>query len=477
MQRHSSLEASQEALVGLRFLPFAAKMKKAGHSELAIHFFQHYYQQLVAGATGHMDSNLAGPVTTLPHYDELTAEHRAQGEAALARAIVLKLNGGMGTSMGMDGPKSLVPVKGGLSFLDIIVRQILHLRQRTGVRLPLVLMNSFVTQEATLAALESYPDLSQEIALTFVQSENPKIWADTLEPVLWPDDPSKEWCPPGHGDIYASLVTSGMLVQLLAAGYEYAFVSNADNLGAVLDPAILGYFALEKLPFLMEVADRTAADRKGGHLAQRPDGQLILRELSQCPPAELDLFQDIERYRYFNTNNLWIHLPSLQQLLNTHGNLLDLPLIRNEKPVDPTQPTSPRVYQLETAMGSALALFQGAQAIRVARNRFVPVKKCNDLLLLWSDVYELDEAYLPRLAAACRTLPLVTLDDAYYALIGDLRLRFPYGSPSLIAANSLSVKGNVHFGRAVTIRGDVRIEHNGPDPLYIPDNAVLAPNK
>ena len=402
-----------------------------------------------------------------------TERRRAAGRAALAHTVVIKLNGGMGTSMGMDGPKSLLPVKDGLTFLDIIVRQILYLRQSTGVALPLVLMNSFVTHAATMAALEQYDDLTQPLPLAFVQSENPKIDKATLQPATWPDDPSKEWCPPGHGDIYASLVTSGMLAKLLDLGYEYAFVSNADNLGAVLDPAILGYFAQHNLPFLMEVADRTPADRKGGHLAQRPDGQLILRELSQCPPDEIDLFQDIERYRYFNTNNLWLHLPSLQKLLDEHDNLLDLPLIRNEKPVDPTQPASPRVYQLETAMGSALALFKGAQAMRVPRTRFIPVKKCNDLLLLWSDAYELSDEYLPRLADALSTPPLVILDDAHYALIGDLRLRFPHGAPSLVKCGTLRVTGDVYFGRNVTVCGDVAIAHDGPDPLHIADDSRL----
>jgi UTP--glucose-1-phosphate uridylyltransferase len=338
-------------------------------------------------------------------------------------------------------------------------------------------MNSFVTHTATMAALERYRELAQALPLAFMQSENPKIWTETLQPAEWPDDPSKEWCPPGHGDIYASLVASGMLETLLNGGYEYAFVSNADNLGAVLDPAILGYFAQEKLPFLMEVADRTAADRKGGHLAQRPDGQLILRELSQCPPDEVDLFQDITRYRYFNTNNLWLHLPSLRQLLAKHNNLLDLPLIRNEKPIDPTRLTSPRVYQLETAMGSALALFEGAQALCIPRSRFIPVKKCNDLLLLWSDAYELSEEYLPRLACASSDPPLVTLDDAYYALIGDLRLRFPHGAPSLCQASTFSVKGDVHFGRNVVVRGDVCINHPGPDPLHIAERCWARTNR
>jgi UTP--glucose-1-phosphate uridylyltransferase len=124
-------------------------------------------------------------------------------------------------------------------------------------------------------------------------------------------------------------------------------------------------------------------------------------------------------------------------------------------------------------MGSALALFEGAQAMRVPRSRFIPVKKTNDLLLLWSDAYELSEDYLPRLASAISSPPLVTLDDAHFGLIGDLRRRFAHGSPSLVAATSLRVNGNVHFGRNVTISGDVHIDHSGPEPLHIPDDTVL----
>ena len=209
--------------------------------------------------------------------------------------------------------------------------------------------------------------------------------------MTWPADPDKEWCPPGHGDIYPALVTSGMLARMLAQGYEYLFVSNADNLGATLDLSILGFFARHHLPFLMEVAERTAADRKGGHLAQHEDGHLLLRESAQCPPEEESEFQDIRLYRFFNTNNLWIHLPALARLVEKRHGVLGLPLIRNEKPVDPADPTTPRVFQLETAMGAALAVFRGAQALLVPRSRFVPVKKNSDLLVLMSDAYVLAE--------------------------------------------------------------------------------------
>ncbi|MBX3014970.1 MAG: UTP--glucose-1-phosphate uridylyltransferase [Caldilineaceae bacterium] len=454
-------------------------MRAAAVPELMIQVFCHYYEQLVQGATGYIGGEEASPVLNLPSYQQLTAAHQAAGQAALDKTVVIKLNGGLGTSMGIQGAKSLLPAKAELSFLDIIVQQTLHLRQTWQVRLPLVLMNSFNTEVESLAALATYPEFAQTLPVSFLQHKEPKILKEGLSPAVWSADPNKEWCPPGHGDIYAALMTSQMLPQLLAAGFEYAFVSNADNLGAMLDLSILGYLAEQRLPFLMEVADRTLADRKGGHLAQRPDGQLVLRELAQCPPDELEAFQDIERYQYFNTNNLWIHLPTLHTVLVERAGVLGLPLIRNEKPVDPTDLSSPRVYQLETAMGSAIACFPGAQALAVPRERFLPVKKNNDLLVLWSDVYTVDDAYHLVMQPARNTAPfhgapLLFLDDRYYQLIDDMRERFPYGAPSLLACTELHVKGNVYFGRNVTIKGKVHIVNHSDTPLWIEEGSCFA---
>lgn len=460
------------------FNEFEVRMRVAGQPELAIRNLEHYYNQLLSGATGYIDHHEARPVLGIPDYEELPDRYMTIGEEALHHTVLLKLNGGLGTGMGMNGPKSLLPVKGELTFLDVIIRQILHLRAATGVRLPLVLMNSFNTRDATLEALTEYPDFSQDIPLDFLQHKKPKIWKDSLRPAVWPSDPSKEWCPPGHGDIYVSFVTTGMLDLMLQAGYEYLFVSNSDNLGAVLDKKILGYFAEQRLPFLMEVANRTPADNKGGHLSRRPNGQLMLRELSQCPPEEIEQFQDINRYRFFNTNNLWLHLPSLRKVLDEHGDILDLPLIRNEKPIDPSEPSSPRVYQLETAMGSAIALFEGAQALRVPRARFVPVKRNSDLLAVWSDVYELTPDYRLRLSPARHTFPprrppLVSLDERYYTLIADMQERFPYGPPSMIQCTELRVEGDVYFGKEVVLEGAVTIVNDGDAPLCIPDGSRI----
>ncbi|MEJ5249407.1 MAG: UTP--glucose-1-phosphate uridylyltransferase [Caldilinea sp.] len=457
------------------FAAFERKMRSAGLSQTFIDNFRFYYEQLVQGATGYISRQEAQPVEALPSYHELDASLQRAGEEALRRAFVLKLNGGLGTSMGIDGPKSLLPVKGELTFLDIIVRQVLALRKRFDVSIPLVLMNSFHTRDATLRALEAYPELKiQGVPLDFMQHMEPKVWKETLSPAEWPADPEKEWCPPGHGDIYPALIDSGMLSTLLDAGYEYAFVSNVDNLGAVLDLAILGHFAHNRIPFLMEVAQRTPADRKGGHLARSSDGRLILRESAQCPPEEEAEFQDIHLYRYFNTNNLWINLRALAETLERRHGVLGLPLIRNEKPIDPTDPTTPRVYQLETAMGSAIGVFEGAQAICVPRSRFAPVKKNSDLLVLMSDAYHLNEDYTLSLAPECNgTPPVATLDDRYYLLYEAMKARFPAGAPSLRRCISLTVRGDVTFGANVTVAGRVVIEAPEGEPLRIPDGAVL----
>ncbi len=452
-----------------RFAPFAAKMRRAKMPEAIIRTFRYYYAQLVAGATGYVPASQALPVYDLPHAEQLDS-YAASGQTALQRTVMIKLNGGLGTTMGMQGPKSLVEVKQGLTFLDIIVRQVLHMRQAYAVRLPLVLMNSFNTQTQSRAALAAYPALGQQaVPLDFLQHKTPKIWQADLTPVEWPDDPEKEWCPPGHGDLYLALQTSGLLDQLLAQGYEYAFISNADNLGATIDVNILGYLAAERLPFLMEVAKRTLADSKGGHLALSPDGNLLLREVAQCPEEELVAFQDIERYTYFNTNNLWLHLPTLQQMLADNRGVLKLPLIRNEKPVDPTQPETARVYQLETAMGHAIGLFPDAQAVQVERQRFLPVKNTNDLLALWSDAYVLQDDYTIALnpVRPGGQAPNVELDKRYYGLFQQLKDRFAHGVPSLVDCTQFQIQGDIYFAGEIRLEGDVCLCHTGEEALVL----------
>jgi UTP--glucose-1-phosphate uridylyltransferase len=377
--------------------------------------------------------------------------------------------------MGMTRAKSLLPAKNGLSFLEITARQALKLRETHGARIPLLFMNSFRTRGDSLAALSHYEDLSAGLPSDFLQHKVPKVLAKDLSPLEWPSDAEIEWCPPGHGDLYAALQTSGVLAKLVQAGFEYAFVSNSDNLGAILDLPILGWFAKEKIPFLMEAADRTLSDRKGGHLALRKEERrLVLREIAQCPPEELDSFQDVELYRFFNTNTLWLNLTTLAELLSANRGILELPMIRNEKNADPTDRSSPKVYQLETAMGSAISLFEGAQAIRVPRERFIPVKTTADLLALWSDLYALGND--DRLTVAHGRQPgdlPITLDARYFARIDQLEKRFPEGAPSLLQCTRLVIEGDVYFGAHVRCRGSVRIVNDESTPVHIPGGQVL----
>jgi len=455
------------------FDPIARKMTAEGLPQVAIDAFRHDYGRLCAGEQGKISAADIDPPGDLPDAEQL-AGARDAGIAVLDRAIVLKLNGGLGTSMGLSRAKSLLPAKAGRSFLDIIIEQTLHLRRTYGCRLPLVLMNSFRTREDSTAVLARHPGIASDVPADFLQHKVPRILAADQTAVSWAQNPEHEWCPPGHGDIYPALLTSGMLDALLAAGYEYAFVSNSDNLGATLDPAILGWFAESKAPFLMEVLDRTEADKKGGHLARTRDGRLVLREIAQCPDDEIEAFQDVRQYRYFNANNLWLHLPALAGVLRGRGGVLGLPLIVNKKPVDPDDTTSPAVVQLETAMGSAIGIFEGARALRVPRARFVPVKSTSDLLLLWSDFYRLEDDF--RVTAVAGRQPgdvVVDLDAGFFRQVTDLQRQVPKGAPSLARCDRLTVRGDVRFGANVVIEGSVRIEAPAGDSYTVPDGARL----
>ncbi len=455
-----------------RFLPFAQKMCADGLSPAAVRAFENNFRALERHETGLIPETQLSPISSLPSAAALPAPATAALIPLLHRTVVIKLNGGLGTGMGLEKAKSLLPVRDGLSFLDLIARQILHLRHSSGGgTLPrFLLMNSFSTSEDSRAALANYPTLGPPADLEFLQNRVPKILADSLAPLTWPAQPDLEWCPPGHGDLYPSLAGSGWLDQLLAQGITYAFVSNADNLGATLDPALLAWFAQSDAPFLMEVTRRTPADKKGGHLALRPaDGRLILRESAQCPDADAASFQDIERHRFFNTNNLWIRLDHLRDTLALHGGLLPLPMIRNAKTADPRDPASPPVYQLETAMGAAIESFPGARAIEVNRTRFAPVKTTSDLLIIRSDACELTPDFRLQLAPQRGGLPPeVDLDSAHYKLVDGLDHLLAHAIPSLLHCQKLRLQGPAQFQPGVILRGNVHFINPSPTPALIP---------
>ncbi len=429
----------------------AAKMRFAGMSQYEIDSFGRAYDRLVSGEHWDMPEYTIDPIAMIPKSNDLPA---ADGEA-LKKTAVLKLNGGIGTTMGLDAPKSSLEAHDGQSFLEIVARQILALREKFGAKLPFILLNSPTTHDITMKALEGFGLEVDGLPLAVVQGAYPRLAAETFDPVDWPADPSLEWAPPGHGDLYGVLDRTGVLDRLLEAGYEYLFVSNIDNTGATVSKRIAAWFAASGAPFAAEVARRTPMDMKGGHFARRKnDGQIVLREVAQCPDGDLEFFRDIKRHRFMNTNNLWISLPALRARLDSPEGL-ELALITNRKRISPKDPGSPEIIQLETAMGSAVALFAGAQILEVTRARFVPVKSNADLLLLRSDVFEFDEDN--RLVQSVEQRPTVSLDERYFKRYHDFEARVPE-VPSLREATSLTVRGDVAIPAGYVAEGDAVLE-------------------
>ena len=431
------------------------KMEAAGLSAPAIQAFLYQYRKLGQREAGLIPEDSIVPVESLPSIGDRQLGRDTSNLAA--QTVVLKLNGGLGTSMGLEKAKSLLRVRGELTFLDVIVRQFLHLRGEVSPELGLLFMNSFSTSSDTVAALSNYPQLGDPKRLELMQNKVPKIETKSLAPIDWPPNPSLEWSPPGHGDIYPSLLASGLFEQFLEGGKKFLFVSNSDNLGATLDLRLLHFFADSDAPFLMEVTARTPADRKGGHLARRnSDQRLLLRESAQCRTEDLEAFQDIERHRYFNTNNLWIRLDALRAELDRGNGLLPLPLIRNEKTVDPRDKSTPKVFQLETAMGAAIECFEGVGAVEVPRSRFSPVKSTADLFGVRSDAYELDAEFRLELRPERNGVPPIVKLDDNYKLVDKFEELFADSVPSLIRCRSLTINGKVKFETGVEVVGDVK---------------------
>ncbi len=449
------------------YLPsFISKMESAELHPVVIDTFAYYYKKVVAGETGLISDKDIRPVSSDEIEDsDKVGEYAAAGRRVFKNAVIIKLNGGLGTSMGLTRAKSLLKIKNSKTFLEIIIMQ----AERNDVLL--ALMNSFSTHDDTLAALSRIkPSVSP---LLFLQNKFPKILQENFGPATWPKNTELEWNPPGHGDIFSAIYTSGMLKTLLDRGIVYAFISNSDNLGATMDESLLGYFAENRFPFMMEVAPRTPSDIKGGHIARHKEGRLILREAAQCPKDEIGAFQDINLYGYFNTNNIWINLKDLDKLIEKHGTV-NLPMIRNPKTLDPRDENSPGVYQVETAMGAAISLFEGAAAIKVPVSRFFPVKTCNDLLAVRSDRLIFTEDNNLILNPNRRSDNInIDLDPKYFGKIDLFDERLVDEAPSLIACESLTIKGDIRLESNVTIKGRVVIKNSGKSQAVIKEGMVI----
>ena len=458
----------------------ASKMRDHGMSDVSIAQFRRLYDVWRhEEASSWIREDAVAPLAGVPSFHDVyeTIDHDKAVEA-FAKTAFLKLNGGLGTSMGLECAKSLLPVRRHkakqMRFIDIIIGQVLTARARLGVELPLTLMNSFRTSEDTMKVLRHHRKFRQhDVPMEIVQHQEPKIVEATGEPVTWDADPELEWCPPGHGDLFSTIWESGLLDTLEERGFKYLFISNSDNLGARPSRTLAQHFENTGAPFMIEVATRTYADRKGGHIVRdKATGRLMLREMSQVHPDDKADAQNIKKHPYFNTNSIWVRIDALKAKLAEYDGVLPLPVIRNRKTVDPTDPESTPVVQLETAMGAAIGLFDGAICVQVDRMRFLPVKTTDDLFIMRSDRFHLTHSY--EMEDGNYIFPNVTLDPRYYKNIHDFNERFPYSIPSLAAANSVTIRGDWTFGRDVVMFSDAILEDNG-EPSYVPNGEYVGP--
>lgn len=436
------------------------KMKKEGLSDALISDFLIKVEKVRQGDTGKVVWSTIGDLD--PEMDEISLETLQKTMTVkpenLKKLVVIKLNGGLGTSMGLSQAKSLIKIKDGMSFLEIIANQIRTFRTRFGVNTPLILMDSFNTQADCAKELERI-GFSQDLPTSFLQNKVPRLLKDNLSPISV-SDPKEEWCPPGHGDIYLSLKETGILQKLLDLGFEYAFISNGDNLGATIEPHILEYLIEQNLEFAMEMTPKTLADTKGGAIYRKMvDGKFVgleLLETAQVPKENEPEFSGMGKFRTFSTNNLWVNLRALSARLDK--GLLNLSLIVNPKNVEGKD-----VLQLETAMGSAIGNFQKTKGIIIPRDRFAPVKKCEDTLIRMSDAYSLGEDFSLTMSATRKLAGLgenlVSLDDAYYKKVKDFTGLFPE-IPGLVESESLKVIGKVKFDKKIVLKGKVIFENN-----------------
>jgi len=381
-------------------------------------------------------------------YNKLSACNEETAKSLANKICVLKLNGGLGTTMGCTGPKSVIEVRNDLTFLDLTVLQAENLNKKYHSEVPLILMNSFNTHDETLKIVKKY-DHSNVKVLNFNQSRFPRIYKDTLLPVAnTPDEKNQDkdaWFPPGHGDVFDSFNRSGLLDEMIKQGKEYVFISNVDNLGATVDFRILNFMVTNQVDFIMEVTNKTRSDIKGGTLIAYEDRAKLL-EIAQCPPNRVEEFKSIKKFKIFNTNNLWVNLKAIKHALQ-ENHFRNMDIIINPKKLK----DGSNCLQLETAAGAAIEFFKNAKGVNVERSRFLPVKATSDLLVLQSNLYELKEGELVMSPKRIfPTVPVVKLGEEFRK-VGDYMARFN-GIPDILELDQLTISGDVTIGSGVVLK-------------------------
>ncbi|CAF9913056.1 MAG: UTP-glucose-1-phosphate uridylyltransferase [Heterodermia speciosa] len=388
----------------------------------------------------------------------------------LNKLAVIKLNGGLGTSMGCVGPKSVIEVRDGMSFLDLSVRQIEYLNRTYNVNVPFVLMNSFNTDEDTGNIIKKYEGHNIDI-LTFNQSRYPRVLKDSLLPAPKSyNSQISDWYPPGHGDVFESLYNSGILDKLIERGVEIVFLSNADNLGAVVDLRILQHMVESKSEYIMELTDKTKADVKGGTIINYENSVRLL-EIAQVPKEHTNEFKSIKKFKYFNTNNIWLNLKAIKRVVENSE--LEMEIIPNNKsiPADKKGESDVSIVQLETAVGAAIRHFGNAHGVNVPRRRFLPVKTCSDLMLVKSDLYSLKHGQLIIHTDRFGPAPLIKLGTDFKK-VSDFQKRIS-SIPKILELDHLTITGAVNLGRGVVLKGTVIIVANEGSTIDVPPGSIL----
>jgi len=391
----------------------------------------------------------------------------------LSKIVVLKLNGGMGTTMGLDIPRCALPLSGDKIFLDVIVRQIENLNNQFKVNIPLVLMNSRHQNAEVLELLDRYSSSNVKIH-TFVQSCYPR-----LSPVTWSitakqpysQATAENWYPPGSGDVFESFKKSGLLEKFLKEGKEYVFTSNVENLGAIIgrdEFRVLNEVFATKMNLVLEVTERNPTDFRGGILVHdQTNNKPFVVQMSQIPKKKRNYFGP-KSFRYWNTNNIWVKLDELHSHLEKSG--LKLPVSKNIKN---------GFIQFETYAGSAIKDFQNTIALIVPRTRFREIKTTSNLFTLQSNLFNLvNGAYLLpndiRAAQGFSELPVVRFDTEHFGNIDDYKKRFPsITTLNILELEHLNVAGDVTFGFGIKLVGSVIIVAEDTKKIKIPDCSVL----
>ena len=280
------------------------------------------------------------------------------------------------------------------------------------------------------------------------------------------DSTHEGWYPPGHGDVFESLQESGMLDKLIEEGKEYIFISNIDNLKAIVDMSILNYVVTEGIDFLMEVTKKTRADVKGGTLINY-EGTLRLLEIAQVPEYHKTDFTSIRKFKIFNTNSVWVSLKAIKEVLEKKA--LDLDIIENKKKLK----NGESVIQLETALGAAIKHFANAKGMVVSRNRFLPVKTCSDLFLIQSSLFTAKHGTLVMTGnIITETTPVIRLVGKEYKKVEDYKKRIK-GPINIDELDNLTIVGDVSMGKKLVLKGNVIIVADEGKTIKIPDGTVL----